>query len=68
MILVHARALSHTLIYRSSDPLTTYPKAADVPNSDADDWEPIQTNPAAVTAEPPADCGCGQTAKDDDVS
>jgi len=59
MLLNHARARAHTLIYRSSEPDTTYLKSADVPEPDAEDWEPITTDP---NYEPPSvaeDCDCG---------
>ena len=70
MLLSHARARAHTFIFRASDPSTTYPKAADVPDADAEDWEPITLPPPAesfvATAE---DCGCpGTTPTDNEES
>ena len=66
MLLSHARAMAHTLIFRSSDPTTTYHKAAVVPEPDAEDWEPIQTDPNPQPAAPPEDCGCGPTTLEQD--
>lgn len=67
MLLAHARARAHTLIYRSSAPDVTFHKTAVVTNADAEDWEPIQTDP---NYQPPVvneDCGCPQAATDEEA-
>ena len=64
MLLAHARARAHTSIVRSSALETVYPKTADVPDEDAEDWEPLPYVP-----EPPVineDCGCPQPTNDED--
>lgn len=59
MLLCHARVLAHEAIFRASAPTTTYGKNDDVPDKDAEDWEPVPytaEQPVAVVDE---ECGCG---------
>ena len=58
MLLAHARTMAHSAIYRTSSPDVEYPRQAEVPNADADDWEPVPKIQEPPT-EPVADCGCG---------
>lgn len=58
MILCHANALATAEIFQTSNPSVTYPAFGDVPNADADDWEPVPRI-YAPPADPSEDCGCG---------
>lgn len=63
MILCHARAMAHSAIYRTSNQSAVYPKTADVPDADAEDWEPVpQVYAPPVVTE---DCGCGDTTEEE---
>ena len=52
MLLIHARALAHTEIYRCSEPSVKYHKAAVVADETGDDWEPIQSPPSSDVSVP----------------